>query len=182
MATTRLITADDLLEMELEPGRYDLIDGELYHMAPAGEAHGHITMNVILPVGSFVRLHDLGRVYAGEAGFVLARDPDVVVAPEVAFVRNDRLNPDRDQRQFLQVAPDFAVEVISPSDYPKLIREKIVKYMEAGVPLLLVIYPESRTVHVLGVGREPVILSVGDVFDGGDVLPGFRLAVADIFQ
>jgi Uma2 family endonuclease len=80
MAMTRLITADELLEMDLEPGRYDLIDGALYHLAPAGGGHGQTTLMTTLPVGNYVVANDFGIVFAAETGFILDENPDVVVA------------------------------------------------------------------------------------------------------
>ena len=182
MAITRLITADELLEMDLPPGRYDLIDGELYHMAAAGGGHGRLTMRITLPVGNHVVGHDLGELFAAETGFVLAEDPDVVVAPDCAFVRSGRLDPRRDGRGFVCLVPDFAVEVVSPNDFPKLIQLKLDKYLEARIPLLVLVYPERRTVRVFRDGRETEVLEIDDVLDGGDVLPGFRLAIAEIFR
>lgn len=182
MAITRLITADELLEMELEPGRYDLIDGELYRMPPAGQEHGDVQANLFLPIGTFVQANSLGRTYSGETGFRLSEDPDVVVAPDVAFVRADRLDLFGRLKGYLPLVPDLAIEVVSPSDYPKLVLQKIEKYMGVGIPLLVIVYPDRRIVQVLGAGRESVELGESDVFDGGDVLPGFRLPVAEIFR
>jgi Uma2 family endonuclease len=182
MALTRpTTTADDLLVMDLLPGRYDLIDGELIRMPPAGEAHGVRSYRIIRRLGPHVEAGDLGQVYPPETGFVLPGDPEPVVSPDVAFVRKHRLDPNRDQEGYLRVAPDFAVEIVSPSDYPLIVERKIAKYLAANVPLLWVVYPESRTVRVLGAGREPAEFGEGDVLDGGEVLPDFRLAVADIF-
>lgn len=182
MAITRLITADELLEMELPPGRYDLIDGELYHMAAAGGGHGRLTMQITLPVGNYVVGHGLGEVFAAETGFVLAEDPDVVVAPDLAFVRSGRLEPRWHRRGYLRIVPDFAVEVVSPSDYPKLIQLKLDKYLEARIPLLILVYPEQQSVRVFRDGREAEVLGIDDVLDGGDVLPGFQLAMAELFR
>lgn len=182
MAITRLITADELLEMDLEPGRYDLIDGDLYHMAPAGDGHGRTTLRVTLPVGVFVERHGLGEIFAAETGFVLSIDPDVVVAPDFAFVRHGRLDANRDGRGYVRLIPDLAVEVVSPSDYPRLIQLKIDKYLGAGIPLLVMVYPDRRMIRVYRRGSEPEDLGIGEILDGGDVLPGFQLPVADIFR
>lgn len=182
MAITRLITADELLEMDLEPGRYDLIDGDLYQMAPAGDGHGETTIMITIPVGVHVLANDLGRVFAAETGFVIGEDPDIVVAPDLAFVRKGRLAPDRDRRRFARIVPDFAVEVAPSNDNPKLIQLKIDKYLIANIPMLVVDYPERRMILVFRNGFEPVELGIGGVLEGGDVLPGFRLPVADIFR
>ena len=181
MAATRSITADELLVMDLPPGRYDLIDGELIQMPPAGEAHGVRSYRIILRLGPHVEANDLGQVYPPETGFVLTNGGEHVVSPDVAFVLKERLAPDRNREGYLRVAPDLAVEIVSPSDYPALVERKIAKYLAANVPLLWVVYPDRRRVRVLGAGREPAEFGEGDVLDAGDIVPGFRLPVADIF-
>lgn len=181
MTATHPITADELLLMDLPPGRYDLIDGELYQMAPAGQEHGDIQSNTFRAIANFVAANRLGRTYSGETGFRLSGNPDVVVAPEVGFVRADRLAPLGRQKGYLPLVPDLAIEVVSPSDYPKLVQEKVGKYLAAGIPMLVIVDPARRTLRVFVAGREPFELGEGDILEGGDVLPGFRLPVADIF-
>ena len=104
-----------------------------------------------------------------------------MVSPDVAVVRTDRLAPGRDRRGYLKVAPDSTVEIVSPSDYPALVERKVAKYLAAGIPLLWVVYPSTRRVRVLGAGRGEQEFGVGDILDASDVIPGFRLPVADIF-
>jgi Uma2 family endonuclease len=182
MATTRLLTAEDLEQMaDLPPGRYDLIDGELIHMPPPGEEHGDCLTNIFVPLFNASQATGLGRVYA-DTGFVVGRDPDQVVSPDVAFVRTNRLDPGRNRQGYFRVGPDFAVEIVSPSDYPALVERKIAKYVAAAVPLLWVVYPTTRRVRVLGAGRPEQEFGEDDILDAGDVVPGFRIAVADIFQ
>lgn len=181
MATTKLMTAEEMERLpDDRPGRYDLIDGELIWMPPPGEEHGDCIVNILIPVGTFARPTELGRVYS-DTGFVLGRDPDQVVSPDVAFIRTSRLDPTRNRRGYFRVAPDFAVEIVSPSDYPLILERKVAKYLAANVPLLWVVYPDRRRVRVLAAGREPQEFGEGDVLDGGEVLPGFRLPVSDIF-
>ena len=85
--TPRLMTAEELLHMPDDGFRYELIRGELRKMAPAGHQHGRIAINVTTPLDQHVRAHGLGTVYAAETGFKLASNPDVVRAPDVAFIR-----------------------------------------------------------------------------------------------
>lgn len=184
MATTRprLLTAEDLERMaDLPDGRYDLLDGELIQMPPPGEEHGDCIRNVFVALFEAVRAIGLGRVYS-DTGFVVGRDPDQVVSPDVAFVRTDRLDPGRNRQGYFRVAPDFAVEIVSPSDYPALVARKIAKYLAAGVPLLWVVYPATRRVRVLGAGRAEQEFGEGDILDAGDAVPGFSMPVADIFR
>lgn len=181
MVTTKLMTAEELEQMpDDRPGRYDLIDGELFWMPPPGEEHGDCIMNIAIPLTAVARPSGLGRVYS-DTGFVVGRNPDQVVSPDVAFIRAERLDPGRNRKGYFRVAPDFAVEIVSPSDYPLILERKIAKYLAANVPLLWIVYPDHRRVRVLGAGREPAEFGEGDVLDGGEVVPGFRLTVAEIF-
>ena len=153
MATTKLMTVEDLEQIPDErPGRYDLIDGELFWMPPPGEEHGDCITNILIPLGTVSRPTGLGRVYS-DTGFVVGRNPDQVVSPDVAFVRSAQLDPNRNREGYFRVAPDFAVEIVSPSDYPLFVQRKVDKYLAANVPLLWVVYPATRRVRVHGAGR-----------------------------
>lgn len=182
MATTKLMTADELEQMPDDGYRYDLVRGELIRMAPAARRSGRVELTFGRHLGNFASPRGLGEVYGAETGFILARDPDIVRAPDVAFVRADRLTPDMDEDKFVPVPPDIAVEVISPSDRARDVLTKVRDYLDAGVPLVLVINPRRLTVAVHTPGATVRVLREGDELDGGDVLPGFRLAVADIFR
>lgn len=180
MAMTKLMTAEELERMEDDGYRYDLIDGELIRMSPAGRRQGKVEVTFTVHLWNFVNQGNLGEVYGAETGFILARNPDVVLGPDVSFVRSDRLPPD-ELEGFLPLAPDLAVEVISPSDRRGQIERKVAKYVDAGVPVLVLVYPRRRTIVVYRPGRPPQTLHEGESFDGGDLLPGFRLPVAEIF-
>ena len=91
MTTTDLITADELLQMKDDGFRYELVRGELIKMSPAGHQHGRIALNLTGPLFQHVKTHNLGAVYAAETGFKLAEDPDVVRAPDAAFIRRERV-------------------------------------------------------------------------------------------
>lgn len=182
MATTRLITAEELEQMPGDGFRYDLVRGVLIRTAPAARRPARIEVRLGHYLYTFVDEHQSGEVYGAEAGFVLARDPDIVRAPDVSFVRAERLSPDLDEDRFLPFAPDLAVEIVPPSDRARDVHDKVMDYLDAGVPLVWVIHPSRRTVTVYTSGRTARLLREGDELDGGDVLPGFRLAVAEIFR
>lgn len=183
MVTTKLMTAEDL--ERFAPGddyRYELIRGELKRMSPAGLDHAEYVGYVYSPLSHYVRAQGLGKVYVGDPGFVVARDPDIVLAPDVAFVRADRLPPKEERIRFGRLAPDLAVEMISPSERAGEIAEKVAMYLEAGVPVVWLFYPNRQIVRVHAAGQQPVELSLDEVLDGGDVVPGFQLRIADVFQ
>src|SRR5262245_41778463 len=114
MATTSLMTAEQLFELDLD-GHHDLIRGELISMAPAGARHGKIAASVAYFLRRHLESNPIGTAYGAETGFILTRSPDTVLAPDAAFVRGDRLPSDEEQEGFLPFAPDLAVEVLSPS-------------------------------------------------------------------
>ena len=114
MGTTTLMTADDLAALPDDGYRYELDRGVLVRMPPPKLRHGLVTSRFARLLGDHVDERGLGAV-GTESGFLLARDPDRVVAPDVFFIRADRLPPDDEQDRYLPF-PDLAVEVLSPSD------------------------------------------------------------------
>jgi Uma2 family endonuclease len=180
-ATTRMMTVDELERNGAPEGRWELINGELVEMSPAGEDHGAYGVAVSSPLYGYVVSYRLGRVYGPDTGFVIRDDPPTVRVPDVAFVRADRLAADRDRSRFLRVVPDLAVEVISPSESGSEVLAKAMIWLAAGVKLLWLVDPATRTVTIFAAGQAPRGLSIDDTLDGGEVLPGFPLAVRDIF-
>jgi Uma2 family endonuclease len=102
--------------------------------------------------------------------------------PDVALVRAERLPPPHERIGAMPVIPDLAVEIVSPSDRITKVRDKIRRYLEAGVPLIWLIEPRRRQVTVYRPGQPEHVLGMADELDGGEVLPGFRLAVAELFR
>lgn len=149
----RLVTADELLRMPHDGYRYELVRGVLCRMAPAGFAHGAVVANLTAPLTRHVKQHRLGIVCGAETGFIIASDPDTVLAPDIAFVRQDRLPASGLPTGFWHGVPDLAVEVLSPGESLREAEDK----------------------------AAPLMLTASDVLDGGDVVPGFRLPVVEVF-
>jgi Uma2 family endonuclease len=105
-----------------------------------------------------------------------------MVRPDVAFVQSDRLPPAEERDRICRFAPDLAVEVVSPTDRYVEVMEKVELYLAAGTRLVWLVEPGRRTVTVYAPGHEPHTLTDEDELDGGDVLPEFRLSVANIFR
>jgi Uma2 family endonuclease len=162
--------------------RYDLIRGELHRMSPTGPRHGRLANRLARAIDNFVVEHDLGEGFIAEPGFILARDPDVLVSPDYAFVSWERLPPDDELIRFSAFAPDLVVEVMSPSDRPDPVDAKVAEYVRAGVRLVLVFDPDARTVSAHGPDIESRTYTEADVLEGGSVLPGFRLHIAELFK
>ncbi len=182
MATTRLITAEDLFRMEEGTDRLELIRGELRRMPPAGGEHGEIGQDLAGHLWLHVRTYRLGKVYSADTGFVIERGPDTVLAPDIAYIRADRLPPKEARAGFLPIPPDLAVEVLSPSERAGAIAAKVALYLGAGVRLVWLIRPRTRTIEVHHADGTHRILRLSDELDGGDVVPGFQLPVAELFH
>ena len=173
-----ITTAEDLLRAG-DIGRCELVRGELRMMIPPGFEHGRIAINLTAPIANHVKSCGLGTVVAAETGFLLSHDPDTVRAPDIAFVRASR--PSGPRRGYYPGAPDLAVEVLSPDDRPGYVREKVAEWLQAGALAVWVVDPRDRTVTVHEPDRAPSVFAEAEVLNGGDLLPGFELAVRDVF-
>lgn len=177
----RVVTADELFRLPDDGYRYELVKGELRKMTPAGFDHGAIIMNLGAPLSAHVRSNNLGVVCGAETGFRLASDPDTVRAPDIAFVRRDRIPASGRPVGFWPGAPDVAVEVLSPGDTVFEVDQKVAAWLTAGATAVWVVNPQRRTVTVHRATGAPRTLSEQDTLDGEDIVPGFRLSVADVF-
>ena len=180
MAMTKLVTAEDLAMLS-EDDRFELIRGVLYPVSPTGKPHGQVVGNIHAPLHAYNRQHAFGTVYVADVGVVLERDPDTVLGTDIAFVRGEPVPLADEDEGFILIIPDQVIEVASPSQRRRELREKVARYIEAGVRLVWLAEPRIRTVTVIADGNETV-LTEADVLDGGDVLPGFRLPVAEVFR
>ena len=182
MATVvKHLTAEDLLRIPEDGFRYELVKGELRKISPAGHKHGRIVMNISLPLGVHVKSNQLGVVFAAETGFKLSSDPDTVRAPDVAFVRQERLAEGEEVEGFWPGAPDLAVEVISPADTYFAVEEKVQDWLNAGTRMVIVVEPQTRLIKVYRSQEDVTILTEKDSLDGDDVVPGWQLPVREIF-
>ncbi|MGH2558110.1 MAG: Uma2 family endonuclease [Thermomicrobiales bacterium] len=180
--TTTLMTVEDIERMGARGEDLELIRGVIREREPIGARHGEVGAEILIDLGIWVRQRGLGRVYTSDTQFVLARDPDVIVKPDVAYVHSDRVPPKEDRDGVYHYAPDLAVEVISPSDRYIEVMEKVELYIQAGTRLVWLVDSRGRTVTVFAGSTSPRLLTEEDDLDGGDVLPDFRLSVRQIFR
>jgi len=176
-----LTTAEELLRMPEDDRRYELVEGELRAMAPAGFEHGRWASRLNMRLELFVEQQKLGVVFAAETGFLLRRDPDTVRAPDVSFVTQARYEAAEPKTGYFPGAPDLAVEVLSPSDTYSEVQEKALAWLDAGCRMVLVIDGRKRHVIVYRSRSAVLILGEADTLDGDDVVPGWKLPVGDIF-
>src|SRR6266536_615629 len=177
----QLMTADELLALPRDEFRYELVNGELKKMSPAGHYHGRVTIRLTLPIAQHVREHKLGEVYAAETGFKLGSNPDTVRAPDIAFIRQQRVAEVGETKGFWPGAPDLAVEVLSPDDTVAEVEEKVSEWLTAGTRQVWVVSAKLRTVTVYGSPMDILVLTEKDLLDGGDLFPDLHIAVTEIF-
>ena len=181
MTTTRTVTAEALLQLPDDGFRYELVKGALVQTAPAGSEHGALAMRIGWRLAQHVETHKLGEAFAADTGFHIASNPDTVRAPDLAFVRQERVAAAGDVRGFWPGAPDLAVEVISPSDTYTEVEDKVLDWLRAGTLMVVVVNPRQRTVTVYRSMTDIAILTQNDVLDGKDVVPGWILPVEVLF-
>lgn len=184
--TPTLLTEDDLIRLSVSGRRYELVQGELVEMNPVGIEHSDICGNAYRALYAFVTEHKLGRVNMDGLIFVLHIDPvtDQRTAriPDTSFVRKGRLPKDYDRSRPFPGAPDQAIEVVSPDEGAGELMGRIRDYLRFGTEQVWVLYPESRELHQFIQGEKAShIYTEGDHLNGGALLPGFEIRVADLF-
>jgi Uma2 family endonuclease len=176
----RLVTAEELERFPSDDFRYELVEGRVIRMSPVGYLHGLVVTRIASLLERHVRAANLGAVLI-ELGVKLAADPDTVRAPDVAFIRRDRI-PSPPPRGFWKGPADLAVEVLSPDDRPSETRTKVAEYLTRGTSVVLVIDPDAHTVSVYRHPDAQVSLAHHDELDLDDVVPGFHCPVGEIFE
>jgi Uma2 family endonuclease len=175
----QVYTPDDLWKLAHsgDDKHYELVEGAIIEMPPPGDRHGLVVVWLSSLIVMHAAEHDLGDVTT-ETGYTLK--PDTVVAPDVGFLSKARCTPLTGQ--YYPIAPDLAVEVVSPWDRPGQVRLKVALYLETGTQMVWVIYPEERFVDVYRADGTVSTYRGDETFDGGDVLPGFSMKASNLFK
>ena len=181
-ATTQLFTAEQLLYLPKDGFRYELVEGVLIKMSPPGFEHGDVALTLGSLLWHHVRSHKLGKVVAAETGFKLASDPDTVLAPDAAFIRQEEIDRIGRTKKFWPGAPDLAVEVMSPGDSVRKTDEKARAWLAYGARMVWTVNPGKQTISVYRPGEDVVLLTETDALDGLDIVPGFHCNVKEIFS
>jgi Uma2 family endonuclease len=179
---TQLLTADDLLRLDSEGVRGELVRGLLHEPMPAGERHGNIAANLVYLLGAFVKPRGLGSLAASDSGVWLERDPDTVREPDIAFTSFERRSRGTGLVGYAETVPDLVVEVISPSAKADEPAARAQMWLSFGVRLVWIVFPETRSVDMHRADQPVVSVSDEESLGGLDVLPGFSCALAEIFD
>ena len=179
-ATRIRLTEEEFLSCPDWDG-YELVDGEPVEV-PMGAKSAWLGGLVAHFIQAFFDLKPIGLVFPQETAFkAWPERPNHLRKPDTMVFVNGRLPGDEAPDGTIDIAPDLAVEVVSPNDNARLLEEKVQEYLDAGIRLVWVIYPDSRTAHVYRPGETAARIGPAGALDGEDVLPGFRLPLAELF-
>lgn len=176
---THLITAEELFNLPDDSHRHELIKGELLTMSPAGQKHGVIGLTLTALLFQHVRANKLGIVVGADTGFKLDSDPDTVLAPDGAFIARERVGVISDG--FCSGPPDLAIEVRSPRDLKTTVERKATLWLSLGAKSVWLVEPRQRTVEVVRADGERRLFCESDELVD-DTVPGFRVAISEVFN
>lgn len=184
------MTVDDLLRLPDDGWHYELVEGRLVRMPPSGYRASHLAARLLIQLGAYIEAHKLGAVTTADGAYDLsapgtAPTKGTGLAPDVAFIRTDRLPPHVtfDEDKAVPFAPDLAVEIASPNQYRPAMAKKAQWYLDAGTRLVWIVWPKRREIDIWRSGKmQPArTLRAGDTLDGEEVVPGFTYPVDDLF-
>lgn len=178
-AQTDNMTLEQYLSLRESGYRDEVSCGRLVREPQPGDQHGEIGAELTAILVNYLAEHRVGRIRTA-SGYVLRRAPLVIRAPDVSFVRENRL-PREKQSELFEGAPDLAIEIVSPSNSASDLQEKIAEYLEAGTQLVWVIYPRTRSVAVHQPNGEVRVLGSNEILIAPSLLPGFEVPIARFF-
>ena len=169
------------LERLIDGDEYELIDGRIVEKR-GGAAVSEITVGLTIRVGQYVRERKLGHVFGPKAGYkdCFPGRPDHLLRPSFSFVAEARIPGGKVPRGDFDIAPDLAAEVITDESFAE-VEDRVADYRSAGVKLIWLVNPKTKTVLVRRLDRTCAELDEAGTLDGEDVVPGFTCPVADLF-
>ena len=177
----KLITGEEFSRMDV-PDHYELVRGRILPIPPPSHGHGRVEFNIAGPVYVFLQSNRLGTMAIGESGLYTGRNPDTVRGTDLTYVSNERLALRDRSLAYLDVAPDWITEVLSPSNTEAYIQEKLSEYFNIQVRMVWLVDLEARCVQVYRSLTEVRTFLEKDIITGEDVLPGFSMPVVKIFE
>ena len=177
MSSAQAATEADLLRVPRDGKKYELVDGQIV-VSPAGGRHGKIGLRLGARLLAYATDNALGHAFDSSTGFRLPTGS--TRSPDVSFVAKGRLPGEEAPEGFVELAPDLAVEILSPSDDPRQVLDKVGEYLKAGVRLVWLVDPRNRRAVAYRSLTDLSELSAADELDGEDVVPGFRCSLAEL--
>lgn len=180
--TPSIVTADELFRFPADGNRYELVQGNLRMMSPAGGRHGRIAIQIAWLLKNHVQPLQLGVVFAAETGFRLSTDPDTVLAPDVAYVERSRYEKLQETAGYLPVTPDLVIEVLSPSDRFAAVESKAFAWLDHDSKLVLLVDPENEVIHAFRSRKQIEVFQIHEQLDCNDAVAGWTLQVSEVFK
>jgi len=179
--TVHPITAEQLFVMPRDAICRELVRGAIKTMNPSGFEHGAVVGELHWRIAQFVRLHRLGVVVGAETGFLLERDPDTVLAPDIGFVSQARIDAGGIPKSFYPGAPDLVIEVQSPSESTNSALDKVQRWLRLGARVAVTVEVKQRTFSAYRPPFDEVVFQSHETFECPDVLPGFSCRIEEAF-
>jgi len=178
---TKLLTAEEFAALESDETLTELVRGEIVTLPPPKKRHGRLVNRIGHLLASLIEDANLGSVEGG-SGLIISRNPDSVLAPDVMVFAGPPIPAIEEDERYDEDLPSFVIEVVSPSDLASDVQAKVALYVEAGVPLVIVVWPRTRELTVRAHDGTTRYLHSGDYLDLGSDFPGVSLAVSEIFR
>lgn len=167
-------------EIILDPEKeYEIVEGQPEEKEMEGGRHGGVGARLVARLVMHTEKTLLGGVYGPDTTFTIGRNERL---PDVAFMSASRIPAEGEPEGIWPIAPDLAVEIISANDLFEKVIAKVHEYFDAGVRQVWLISPEHRTIIIYHSQTQITILSEEDELVSGDILPGFRCRVGELFQ
>ena len=175
------ITVDELVARP-DQIEYELIEGHLVGRNPVGSRESYVAARIIYLLLGFIEARKLGFVFTSELGYKCFGNRETLRRPDVSFISSVRLKGDQIDSGYLTIPPDLAIEVVSPNDFAYEVEQKVEQYLEAGIRMVWVVFPNTKTINIFHSDRSVQKLSEADTITAGDVIPGFSAPVRAIFE
>lgn len=167
-------------DLQLDPNKeYELVNGQPEEKIMGGAEHGWVGMQLAIELGGFIRRQRLGGAYGPDTTFLIGSNERL---PDFAFVSRDRVGPEGQPRGIWRMAPDLAVEVVSPRELYQGLLSKVDEYLAAGVREVWLVDPQRRNVTIYRSARDVAVLTEEDELASPALFPGFRYPVAELFR
>ena len=180
---TKLLTADEFWQLPEQPDvREELVDGEVVELPGAGGFHATLLLHIFDLLRQHVFDNDLGLVYPDGLTYRLASSPDILRIPDISFIASTRIPDDWPPLGYVETTPGLVVEIVSPGNSAADLHRRTRDFIAAGTDIVWIVWPEDRSVTEHRGSLDAREFHFGDTLDGGDVLPGFSVQVADLFD
>lgn len=182
-STSRRITPEEFLLLPDDGQGYELVDGQLKERIATAKS-SHIGFQIGCQLGNHCRMHQPAWIFGTGVSFrCFQDDPDRFRRASIGLIALDRMTPaEYENSGYIAICPDLVVEVVSPNDLYSDVTIKRNEWLAAGAKLVWIVDPDERSVTAYQSGKQPTLYQNGDTLPGEPVLPGFSVAVADLFR